>query len=164
MRSLTITLALAATLLASGCGTSAPTPSAPGSVSGFSLVGLDGVRHTVADYRGKVVIVNFWATWCIPCRAEIPDLEHEYRSHRDNVVVLGIDWKESRDTVASFMTEIGATYPVLLDSDGATYSAFEVSALPSTFVLNRAGKLVKSRLGIASRDTLEAEIQQALKS
>jgi thiol-disulfide isomerase/thioredoxin len=127
---------------------------------GFSLTGLDGRRHDLSEYRGRVVLLNFWATWCIPCRAEIPDLEHEARTQDPSrVVFLGINWKEGSDAAQAFFTEIGATYPVLLDSDGSVYSRYGVDALPQTFIVDRDGRLVSSRTGIASRDQLEQELR-----
>jgi peroxiredoxin len=142
------------------------TPSADGSTApGFTVTGLDGATHRLADYRGKVVVLNFWATWCIPCRAEMPDLEHEARVHRgDPVAILGMDWKEPAATVRDFTSELRTSYTMLLDSDGHAYDAYHVSALPTTFIINRQGHIKKMRLGIASRDEIEAEIKDALKA
>jgi peroxiredoxin len=161
-------LALGAALTLAGCswpGAGSP-PTSDGSVApGFTVQGLDGSTHTLADYGGKVVVLNFWATWCIPCRAEIPDLEHEARVHKaDQLVILGMDWKEPVTAVKDFTTELGTTYPMLLDGDGRVYDAYHVSALPTTFVVDRKGHIKKMRLGIASRDEIEAEIKDALKT
>jgi len=139
--------------------------SSPGSAPGFTVTGIDGRAHSLRDYRGKVVVLNFWATWCIPCRAEMPDLEHEARLHRsDPVAVLGMDWKESAGPVQEFIRGLGVTYTILLDADGRAYDAYHVSALPTTFVVDRKGRLAKTRLGISSREEVEAEIKDALMS
>ena len=131
---------------------------------GFTVAGLDGTTHHLADYRGKVVVLNFWATWCIPCRAEMPDLEHEARVHRsDPVAILGMDWKEPAAPVKDFTSELGTTYTMLLDADGHPYNAYHVSALPTTFVIDRQGHIRKTRLGMASRDEIDTEIKAALK-
>ena len=136
---------------------STPTPAAT-----FRLTGLDGQAHGLSDYRGKVVLINFWATWCIPCRAEIPDLEHEARTQSpQRVVILGIDYKEPQAPVQSFLNDIGAHYPVLLDSDGKAYDAYGVSALPQTFIVDGNGGVVVSRTGIATRDQIEKELRDA---
>jgi peroxiredoxin len=134
-----------------------PTPAA---APAFSLAALDGGSHSLADYRGRTVVINFWATWCIPCRAEIPDLEHEARTQDpSSVVIVGIDWRETADPVRAFTTEIGVSYPILLDLDGAVYDRYGVDALPQTFIVDSAGRLAKSRTGIASRAQMEAEIR-----
>lgn len=133
-----------------------------GSAPSFTLVGLDGKTHSLADYRGHVVLVNFWATWCIPCRAEIPELEVSYKKHQaEGVVFLGVDWKEGRDQVAPFVEERQVTYPVLFDSDGKAYTAYQVAALPETFVIDKEGKIAVHRVGLATRDKFEEELKAA---
>jgi peroxiredoxin len=145
-----------------GTGPSRPQAAPSKPAPDFRLAGLDGRDHALGDYRGKVVVLNFWATWCIPCRAEIPDLEHEHRAQDPGkVAIVGIDWKESAVSAQSFIHDIGATYPTLLDADGRVYDQYGVSALPQTFVLDAGGKIVSSRTGIASRDQMEAEIRAA---
>src|SRR5258708_11493267 len=74
-------------------GSSTPSASAGSPAPTFDLVGVDGARHSLSSYRGRVVVLNFWATWCIPCRAEMPDLEHEARIHRGGSgAIVGVDW------------------------------------------------------------------------
>ena len=137
-------------------------PSTKGLAPDFTLTGLDGNRHSLSEYRGHVVLVNFWATWCIPCRAEIPELEVSYRKHQaQGVVFLGIDWKEGIDQVAPFVAERQVTYPVLLDSDGKVYSAYQVAALPETFVIDKQGRVAVHRIGLATRDKFEEELKAA---
>lgn len=128
----------------------------------FTLIGLDGKMHSLSDYRGHVVLVNFWATWCIPCRAEIPELEVSYRKHQaQGVVFLGVDWKEGSDQVAPFVDERQVTYPVLLDRDGRVYTAYQVAALPETFVIDKQGRVAVHRIGLATRDKFEEELKAA---
>ncbi|MFN2466226.1 MAG: TlpA family protein disulfide reductase [Candidatus Dormibacteria bacterium] len=153
-----------ATLAVCGCGLpgnaggTSPPPAAPA----FQLAGLDGEQHSLASYRGHVVLVNFWATWCIPCRAEIPELQFEYQKHRDDgVVVLGVNWKQARGDAQAFATERQVTYPVLLDSDGRAYTAYQVTSLPETFVIDRAGKVVGHRIGLGTRDKFEQDLKAA---
>lgn len=157
-------LSAAAVVATAGCGLGGgPAAHAqPSPAPTFTLMGLDGRTHTLADYRGRAVVLNFWATWCLPCRAEIPDLESESRRHRADVVVLGVDWKESAQAARSFVTEIGATYPVLLDSDGVAYAAYRVDGLPQTFFIDSQGRVLGARQGIVSRARLDAEIAALL--
>jgi peroxiredoxin len=159
---------VAATTLA-GCslpGGSSKASNTPGSTApGFTVRGVDGRSHSLSHYRGNVVVLNFWATWCIPCRAEMPDLEHEARLHRsDPVVILGMDWKEAAATVRDFTQGLGVTYPMLLDADGRVYETYRVGALPTTFIIDARGRLLKSRIGIASREEIESEISSAQKA
>jgi peroxiredoxin len=156
----------AATLVGCSLPGAGSSPTSNGAAApSFTVRGLDGSSHSLADYRGRVVVLNFWATWCIPCRAEMPDLEHEARVFRaDPVVILGMDWKESAESVKDFTTMLGTTYPMLLDADGRAYDAYRVGALPTTFVLDRRGHIRKMRLGLASRDEIDAEIRDALKA
>jgi peroxiredoxin len=155
-----VALALTACSLPGRSSAASTTPGA--TAPGFTVQGVDGATHSLSDYRGKVVVLNFWATWCIPCRAEMPDLEHEARLHRsDRVVILGMDWKETAASVRDFTQGLGVTYPMLLDADGGVYTTYRVGALPTTFIIDSGGRLVKSRIGIASRDEIESEIKTA---
>jgi peroxiredoxin len=156
-------LALAACSLPGGSSAASTAPGA--TAPGFTVQGIDGATHSLSDYRGKVVVLNFWATWCIPCRAEMPDLEHEARLHRsDRVVILGMNWKESAAPVKDFTESLGVTYATLLDTDGRVYDTYRVGALPTTFVIDNQGRLLKTRIGIASRDEIESEIKAAQRS
>lgn len=141
-----------------GCG-SAPAPPAAPAFAGAPVNG--GSAASLLALRGRVVMLNFWATWCIPCRAEVPDLEHEYRAHQaEGVVVIGADYQEPREQVLPFLEEIGVTYPVLLDS-GTIHDAYGVHGLPETFVISRGGRIVVARVGAASRQTMEQELARA---
>ncbi|HXA43805.1 MAG TPA: TlpA disulfide reductase family protein [Candidatus Solibacter sp.] len=158
--------ALSAALTLGACGlpgTSSTTSASAGNPApAFDLVGVDGARHSLSSFRGRVVVLNFWATWCIPCRAEMPDLEHEARIHSGGpVAIVGVDWKESAAQVTDFTSSLGVSYPMLLDSDGQVYARYRVAALPTTFIIDARGSLLKSRVGIASRDEVEAEIKAA---
>ena len=165
--------ALAAAVLlgvAAGCGVTPPKDASGRQVGAtvgmvapdFRLVGLDGKEHSLSEYRGHVVLVNFWATWCIPCRAEIPELEQAYKKRQaEGVVFLGLDWKEGKDTVQPFVDDRQVTYPVLLDADGRTYTAYQVPALPETFVLDRTGKIAVVRTGLATREQFDSELKIA---
>lgn len=114
----------------------------------FELDGLDGERHRLSDYRGDWVVVNYWATWCAPCRKEIPDLSNLHDS-RDDIVVLGLAFEETEiEAFDRFLQDYPASYPILLvdvydppDALGAP------RALPTTFLVNGKGELVHTWLG-----------------
>jgi peroxiredoxin len=106
----------------------------------FTLQTLDGQAVNLRDYRGHVVLLNTWATWCLPCRAEMPELEAYYQQHQeDGFVVLAVNTQESPDTVAAFLGEHDFTFPVLLDPDGEVMREYGVLGLPTSFFIDRDG-------------------------
>ncbi|HEY2017647.1 MAG TPA: TlpA disulfide reductase family protein, partial [Bryobacteraceae bacterium] len=108
----------------------------------FSLIGLDGKTYSLSALRGRVVLVNFWATWCPPCRREMPDMEKLYRSfEKKGLTVLAIS-DEERDTVTGFLEKQNYTFPVLLDPGRKVNTAFSVEGIPKSFLFDREGKLV----------------------
>lgn len=116
-----------------------------------SLTALDGRSFTLAELRGKVVFLNFWATWCIPCRQEMPALDNLYRTYRDRgFVVLAVNFKESARDVRSFVDQTGVTFPTVLDPEGAVSRALKVRGLPVSFLVGRDGTLQWKAIG--SRD------------
>jgi cytochrome c biogenesis protein CcmG/thiol:disulfide interchange protein DsbE len=108
--------------------------------SDFTLQTLDGRSVKLSDYRGQVILLNTWASWCPPCRAEMPDLEAYYREHKeDGFVVLAVNDEESASTVANFIQAQGFTFPVLLDPEGKVMSQYGVRGLPTSFLIDRNG-------------------------
>lgn len=116
----------------------------------FTLTDQYGNSHTLSDYKGKTVFLNFWATWCPPCRAEMPDIQKIYDSYKENgddsLVVLGVaspgqGQEGSLEEVAGFLEENGYTYPVLMDTTGEQFAAYGVYALPTTFMIDRDGNV-----------------------
>jgi len=116
----------------------------------FTLNDMDGEPHRLADYRGKVVLVNFWATWCPPCRREMPALESLYRNYRDRgLVVLAVNQWEDPDLVFAYMgqLEVVPTFPVLFDPESRISVAYGVKGLPTSFLIDRKGRLVYRAIG-----------------
>jgi cytochrome c biogenesis protein CcmG, thiol:disulfide interchange protein DsbE len=121
---------------------SSPSPREGFYAPDFTLETLTGGQVQLSSLRGKIVVVNFWTTWCPPCRAETPALEASYKAYTDvDVVVLGVNLtdQDSLNDVQSFVQEFGLTYPILLDRDGATGLLYQLNGLPTTFFINRQG-------------------------
>jgi len=117
----------------------------------FTLKDLSGKTWTLSQLRGKVVLVNFWATWCPPCRKEMPDLEALYeRFNSKGLVVLGIS-DDDAEKVASFVSERNITFPVLFDSGHKVSGMFVVEGLPMSFVYDREGKLVAQSIDMRTQ-------------
>lgn len=117
----------------------------------------------LAELRGSVVLLNFWATWCTPCRAEMPEFESAYREYRDRgFAVLAVDVEERAEEVEPFMRELGLTFPALLDLDGSVSRAYRARALPSSFLVDRDGVVRYVRVGALTKATLEAELKKLL--
>jgi peroxiredoxin len=121
----------------------------------FTLEDLAGDEVSLSDYAGSLVLINFWAAWCAPCKAEIPDLEAAYREHRNaGFVILGIEVEDSRRTVERFVTETDMTYPVLLDEHGQVKQAYRVSGLPMSLLVDREGVIRVRHVGYLSAGKL----------
>ncbi len=128
----------------------------PSAAGAFTLKDADGKSHSLANLRGKWVVVNFWATWCAPCIKEIPDLAAFSKANQGTAVVLGValDYVEP-DTVKSFARKIGMTYPLIL-GEGQTEKQFgKLRGLPTTLVYDPSGKQVFSKTGAVTRGQLE---------
>ena len=158
-------LLLAVTLVAcGGGGSSGPTGVSEGNLaSDFTLEALNGTEVSLSDYRGSVVLINFWATWCPPCRAEIPDIEEAYRTREDDgFVVLGVSVEQSRASVAPFVELVGMTYPVLLDEMSLVYKMYRVPGLPMSILLDQNGVIQVRHIGLMTGAQLEDYLAQVL--
>ncbi len=115
----------------------------------FSFPGLDGKKVRLSDYKGKVVLVNIWATWCPPCVDEMPSMEKLYRKFKEqNFEILAVSIDESGSkAVAPFMKKNRLTFPALIDSDGTIKSAYRIAAIPESFIIDKQGVLVKKIVG-----------------
>ena len=116
----------------------------------FSLDDMDGEQHSLRDYRGKVIMLNFWATWCPPCRREIPSMESIYQDMGDKgFVVLGVNQFETPDHVFAYMGQLSVfpTFPILFDPDSRISERYAVKGLPTTLLINRQGEVVYRAAG-----------------
>lgn len=108
----------------------------------FSLTDREGKVHRLADYRGRVVVVNFWSVWCAPCRKEMPAMQRAWEQARErDVTIIGVNFEDRPEQVAQFFTTISADFPILLGGDRAMLKAWSVKGLPTTFVVDPQGRL-----------------------
>ncbi len=130
----------------------------------FQLATLDGSKVRLSDYRGKAVLLNFWATWCPPCKVEMPwfeDLQKQYG--KDGLVVLGVAMDDSApDQIAKFASDVGVNYPVLLGTNEVSDEYGDVEYLPTTFYIGRDGIIVDKMTGLLDRKDVEDEVKKAL--
>ena len=109
----------------------------------FQLVDLSGQMHHSQELRGKVVFLNFWATWCAPCRLEMPEMEHLFQAFRQRpFAMLAVAMQQRREQVAPFFKELGLHYTALLDIEGDVSSRFNVRGLPTTILIDCSGHLI----------------------
>ncbi len=136
-------------------------PAAP-EVAFESLDGDDEIR--LADYRGKALVLNFWASWCGPCRDEAPLLEETWQRYRDEgLVVIGIDAQDFRSDARGFVERYGLTYPIAYDGQGSSLGRFGNTGFPETWFVGRDGRLVGEHIvGPFDREQLEANVRAAL--
>lgn len=142
----------------------------------FSLVDQNSVRHKLEDYQGKVIILNFWQTWCPPCKAEMPDFQKYYDEHGQNqeeIVLLGVsspknplqiyrDESMSDNEIANFLKEAGYSYPSLMDYKGALFATYQVNSFPSTFFIDKEGFIVGKAPGKLSYEQLTKIVDDIL--
>ena len=137
-------------------------PSAPA----FTLERLDDAGElSLASLRGKVVVLNFWASWCIPCKEEAPYLEQVWRENRDRgLVVVGLDAKDFRRDARSFVRRFDLTFPVVYDGPGKTLTGYGVTGFPETFVIDREGRVVEAFVGAVNSDDDRARLRAAIET
>jgi cytochrome c biogenesis protein CcmG, thiol:disulfide interchange protein DsbE len=132
-----------------------PRPQAPS----FTLADLDGRPRSLESFRGRPVLVNFWATWCPPCRAELPELQATWRAHQTCLEVVGVT-EDSGDAgeVRDFARKHGLEYPILLD-DGSAGRAYGVATIPRSVLIDADGQVVGTFVGTVTRASVEKALQ-----
>ena len=117
----------------------------------FTVYDPDGNAHRLSDFKGKPVVLNFWASWCPPCKAELPDFQAEFDAQGEHVHFLFINLtdgkNETQDSATSFINSMGYTFPVYFDLDGDAVNAFGIRAIPTTYFIDAEGNLVAKAVG-----------------
>jgi thiol-disulfide isomerase/thioredoxin len=132
--------------------------------TGFEFNDMQGKAQRLADYKGKWVLVNFWATWCPPCLEEIPDLVDMYNSHKaDDIAVIGVAMSSSAASVKAFAKQMEISYPIVLGSDRIAAQIGRINALPTSYLYDPGGKLVSYQEGMITREAVENYIRSKSK-
>lgn len=136
-------------------------PWSGGAAPPLELADLKGAKHRLADYRGSVVLINFWATWCAPCRDEMPSIERLRASlEGKRFAVLAVNLAEPQSRIVSFLEKVPVSFTVLLDRDTRTAKAWEAKLLPATYIVGPDGKIRYRYLG--ERDWSKPEVRKAI--
>jgi peroxiredoxin len=130
----------------------------------FALASPGGEPVSLSDYAGRPIVLNFWASWCQPCRAEMPFLESLYQAHQDRgLVVLAVNVQEAPEVARAFGAELGLSFPLLLDEHGTIATQYRVQTLPMTYLIDRTGRIATHQRGMfASEEELEKRLRPLL--
>lgn len=124
-----------------------------------TLLDKDGKEVKLSDFRGKPIVVNFWATWCGYCKEEMPDFNKSYLNHSDEVVYLMINVQETKEQAQAYIKENGFSFDVYYDTTGEAAAAFGVIAFPSTILINDEGGVIGKQMGLVSYEVLEEGVE-----
>ncbi|MDI6728480.1 MAG: TlpA disulfide reductase family protein [Thermodesulfovibrionales bacterium] len=128
----------------------------------FSLKDLNGKNVRLSDFKGKVVLVNFWASWCPPCKMEIPGFQKIYTAYKDKgFTIIGIS---TDDVSPSFIKDMGMTYPVVMADDKVIRDYGNISGIPTSFLVGRDGRIIKKVMGMYFEGSLKSDLENALKN
>lgn len=134
-------------------------PKEGGKAPSFELMGLDGSAHTLEEYKGKSVVLNFWGSWCAPCVKEMPALQAQWDKWREEgVVVVGVNVGEDQMTVENFVNQVDIDFPVVMDTGRDAVRSYGVSPLPTTFFINSKGKIDSIHIGQLDLGSLDEQI------
>lgn len=128
----------------------------------FQLADLDGNTYALSELQGKIVFVNFWATWCPPCRVEMPHMQRVYEEHGEDVVMLGVNLtptEVNHDIVRTFISDQGLTFPIVLDEEGKVQDRYRVVTYPTTYVLDREGVIQNIYRGPLNTEMMNSTIR-----
>ncbi|HZD55102.1 MAG TPA: redoxin domain-containing protein, partial [Anaerolineales bacterium] len=139
---------------------SRPAPEVDAPAPDFELDTLSGEAVRLSDYRGKTVLLNFWATWCAPCRLEMPAMQSRFEEHKSDLAVLGINFDEPESDVQAFAQELGLTFTILLDPGGEVQKLYRIRGYPSTYFLDADGVVRIEHIGVMTEDQLDGYLSQ----
>lgn len=131
----------------------------------FNLKDQYGVVHSLENYKGKVIFLNFWATWCPPCKKEMPDIENIYKEYGENkkdVVILGVN-SEKENEVKKFLKDKGYTFPTLIDENSEVMRKYFIQAFPTSFVIDKEGNVYGYVMGGLTKEQIKQVIEEVLK-
>jgi thiol-disulfide isomerase/thioredoxin len=127
----------------------------------FKLKDLNGNEVSLSDYKGKKVFLNFWASWCPPCKAEMPEIEKLYKETKDSdLIILAVDIGEDKQTVKSFIDKNKYNFKVLLDTDQAAATKYNIASIPSSYFIDKDGNIVATHIGSMNLAQMKNYIQQ----
>jgi peroxiredoxin len=127
---------------------------------GFELYDLKGNRIGLKDTRGKYVLINFWATWCAPCRIEMPAIQSRFERHKADFTVLAVDFDEPAGVVQAFVDELGLTFPILLDPGAKVQRLYQVRGYPTSVFVDRQGIVRIVHIGLMTETQLDGYLAQ----
>ncbi len=147
-----------------GCGVGAATPT-PEAAPAADFATFDGGQISLAGLRGSIVVLNFWASWCAPCRNEMPAFDATARRYKDQgVVIVGLASKDKEDEARAFASSIGVSYPLGFDQGDQIATQYKVYGLPNTVLINRQGQIVRRLSGGLTESQLTTYIEELLRA
>lgn len=130
----------------------------------FNLKDQYGVTHSLENYKGKVIFLNFWATWCPPCKKEMPDIENIYKEYGENkkdVVILGVN-SEKENEVKKFLKDKGYTFPTVIDENSEVMRKYFIQAFPTSFIIDKEGNVYGYVMGGLTKEQIKQVIEEVL--
>ncbi|MGE7271972.1 thiol-disulfide oxidoreductase ResA [Brevibacillus panacihumi] len=129
----------------------------------FSLLQLDGTPTILSDLKGRGVVLNFWGTWCEPCKAEMPALQKQYDAHKDKgLIIMGVNIGESPITVEQFVKQVGVNFPILMDQKSEITKLYRIGPIPTTFFIDPKGEVKEIFIGEMSEEYIEKNVRKIL--
>ena len=139
-----------------------PAPAIDAPAPDFTLLDVDGNVVSLSDFRGQTVVLNFWATWCAPCRQEFPEFVSAYNRQKDQgLVILAVNVRENSDSVGKFARDFQAIFPILLDRNGSVAAQYRMQGLPVTWFVDESGVIRGQVIGLVTKSLLSSNLEQA---